>query len=163
MALNRNEIENFLYREARLMDEHQYDEWEALWTDDAIYWVPCGGEDTDPTKDVSIIYDDRARIAGRLVRLKSGAAWAQDPQSRLRRVVSNIEAYEEDDGTITVYSNFVLAEVRRRSVDSWQDMWVGRTTPQTPPRGRHSQDVLQEGRPRQQRHRTAQPLDTCVR
>ena len=128
MALDRNEIENFLYREARLMDEHQYDEWEALWTDDAIYWVPCGGEDTDPTKDVSIIYDDRARIAGRLVRLKSGAAWAQDPQSRLRRVVSNIEAYEEDDGSVTVYSNFALAEVRRRSVDTWQEMWVGRTT-----------------------------------
>ena len=43
-------------------------------------------------------------------------------------MVSNIEAYEEDDSTITVYSNFVLAEVRRRSVDTWQEMWVGRST-----------------------------------
>ena len=128
MAIDRNEIENFLYREARLMDEHQYEEWEALWTDDAIYWVPCGGEDTDPNRDVSIIYDDRPRLAARMGRLKSGAAWAQDPKSRLRRVVSNVEIYEEADGDITVYSNFILCEVRMRSVDSWQDMWAGRTT-----------------------------------
>ena len=38
------EVEQFVYREARLQDEHEYDEWEALWTDDAIYWVPANGD-----------------------------------------------------------------------------------------------------------------------
>ena len=50
-----SDIEKFLFREARLMDEHRYDEWLALWTGDAVYWVPCGHEDTDPLRQVSII------------------------------------------------------------------------------------------------------------
>jgi hypothetical protein len=46
--LDLRQIEQFLYREARYADEHDYDAWEALWTDDAIYWVPAGGDLTDP-------------------------------------------------------------------------------------------------------------------
>ena len=41
------EVSQFIYREARLQDEHAYDEWEALWTDDAIYWVPANGADIE--------------------------------------------------------------------------------------------------------------------
>jgi len=40
MSLDRHRVEAFLYREARLMDEHAYDEWLSLWTADALYWVP---------------------------------------------------------------------------------------------------------------------------
>ena len=42
------EVEQFLYREARYADEHAYDDWEALWTDDGVYWVPFGSDDADP-------------------------------------------------------------------------------------------------------------------
>ena len=38
-------VEQFIFREARLQDEHAYEEWEALWTDDGVYWVPYGGDD----------------------------------------------------------------------------------------------------------------------
>jgi 3-phenylpropionate/cinnamic acid dioxygenase small subunit len=38
--MEHRQIVDFIYREARLMDEHRYDEWLALWTDDAVYWVP---------------------------------------------------------------------------------------------------------------------------
>src|SRR5690348_16543912 len=38
----------FLYKEARFQDEHQYEAWEALWTDDGVYWVPANGADIDP-------------------------------------------------------------------------------------------------------------------
>src|SRR2546428_13930155 len=85
MAADRHQIENFLYREARLMDEHAYDEWLALWTDDALYWVPCNRDDSDPMREVSIIYDNRARLEERIIRLKSGAIYAQEPKWRLRR------------------------------------------------------------------------------
>jgi 3-phenylpropionate/cinnamic acid dioxygenase small subunit len=47
----------FIYREARFQDEHQYEAWEALWTDDGVYWVPANGADIDPEKEMSIIYD----------------------------------------------------------------------------------------------------------
>lgn len=123
MPVDRHQIENFLYREARLMDEHAYDEWLALWAEDVLYWVPCNEDDIDPQRHVSIIYDNRARLEDRIDRLKSGAAYAQDPKSRLRRVVSNIEVEEGENGEVTVYSNFNLTELRR----SKQDTFAGRT------------------------------------
>ena len=48
VALTRTEVEDFLYREARLADENDYDGWEALWTDDAVYWVPADSAEIDP-------------------------------------------------------------------------------------------------------------------
>jgi 3-phenylpropionate/cinnamic acid dioxygenase small subunit len=113
-APNPREIEAFLYKEARLADENRYDEWSALWTDDALYWIPANADDYDPHQHISIIYDDRERLQDRVDRLKSGAAWAQEPRSRIRRVVSNIEIEPPaDNGEITVSSNFVLGDLRR--------------------------------------------------
>jgi benzoate/toluate 1,2-dioxygenase subunit beta len=123
MAVDRHKLENFLYREARLMDEHAYDEWLALWDKDALYWVPCGRDDLDPAREVSLIYDDRTRLETRIMRLKSGVAHAQEPKSRMRRVVSNIEAEEGENGEVVTHSNFVLAELRRGK----QDTFAGRT------------------------------------
>ena len=113
-ALDRQAIEEFLYREARLADESRYDEWAALWTDDAIYWVPANIDDYDPHHHLSIIYDDRERLQDRIDRLKSGAAFAQLPVSRMRRLISNLEIGPVlDNGDIEVRSNFVLGEFRR--------------------------------------------------
>jgi benzoate/toluate 1,2-dioxygenase subunit beta len=120
MGIDRGDVERFLYQEARLMDEHRYDEWESLWTDDALYWVPCNADDIDPTRHVSIIYDDRRRIGHRIARLKTGEACAQDPPSRLRRLISNIEIGEAEHGEVEVRSNFIVIEVRQD-----QRMWAG--------------------------------------
>jgi len=117
MPTDRRQVENFLYREARLMDGHAYDEWLALWTDDALYWVPSNDDDFDPERHVSIVYENRAGLEDRVARLKSGAAYAQDPKSRLSRVVSNVEVEEGDNGELTVYSTFNLTALRRRRMD----------------------------------------------
>lgn len=107
-------IEQFLYREARFADENRYDDWADLWTDDAIYWIPANIDDYDPHTHISIIYDTRERLQDRIDRLKSGDAWAQEPKSRLRRLISNIETNKiTEKGDFEVYSNFVLGELRR--------------------------------------------------
>ncbi len=125
-------IENFLYREARLMDENAYQEWLALWADNNIrYWVPSNADEADPGEQVSIIYDDRKRLEARIKRLASGYAFAQEPKSRMRRVVSNIEIEEAPDGTVTTWSNFALGEFRRGK----QDVFVGRTIHKLRPEG----------------------------
>jgi len=131
MPVDRQQIENFLYREARLMDEHAYDECLSLWTEDALYWVPCNDDDIEPQRHMSIIYDSRARLEDRIERMKSGAAYAQDPKSRLRRMVSNVEVEEGDNGEVTVYSNFNLTELRRGR----QDTFAGRTIYKLRPQG----------------------------
>ena len=110
------EIEQFIYREARYADEHDYDAWEALWTDDALYWVPAGGELAEPETRMSVIHDNRNRIATRLNQLRTGRRYAQTPPSSLRRVISNIEVLGHDGREMTVAANFVLAESRERGV-----------------------------------------------
>jgi 3-phenylpropionate/cinnamic acid dioxygenase small subunit len=115
------EVEQFLYREARYADDHNYDAWEALWTDDAIYWVPAGGDDIDPTTQVSIIFDNRARLATRIKQLHTGKRHAAEPRSRVRRVVSNVELLGEDTetGQVLVGANFLLVESRDRGTQLW--------------------------------------------
>lgn len=123
MPVDHREVENFIYREARLMDENAYDEWLALWAKDALYWVPSNTDDADPALQAGLIYDDRKRLEARIARLKSGNAHAQDPKSRMRRVVSNLEIEENRNGEIIAHSNFVLGEIRRGK----QDVFIGRT------------------------------------
>lgn len=115
------EIARFLAREARLMDEGRYDEWLALWADDGLYWVPCNHDDVDPTREVSLIYDDRLRLGERVERLKSGSVLAQEPKPRMRRVVSNIEIEAGEGGETLVHSNFVLGIAR----PTGQQLWLG--------------------------------------
>jgi benzoate/toluate 1,2-dioxygenase subunit beta len=117
-------VQAFLHNEARLADEHQYAEWEALWTDDAVYWVPAGGANTDPDKTVSYIYDNRNRIRTRIGLLLTGERFAQTPVSGLARVVSNIEVDgTEPNGDLLVSCAFVLIEYRRGHL-----IWAGRNT-----------------------------------
>ena len=117
------QIESFLYREALLMDEHQFDAWLALWNNPARYWVPCNKDDIDPARQVSIIYDDHARLVQRVERLKSGSVQAMDPKPRMRRVISNIEVEPGDGANLTVRSNFILCLTRAHT----QQLWCGRS------------------------------------
>ncbi|MGA2412272.1 MAG: aromatic-ring-hydroxylating dioxygenase subunit beta [Candidatus Binataceae bacterium] len=117
----RERIEAFLYYEAKLIDEHQYEAWLSLWTEDGLYWVPCNSDDADPARQAMIIYDNRARLGDRIIRLTGGAAWSQQPRSRTRRLISNVEIGERDGG-YAVESNFIIAEIRR----SKQDFFAGR-------------------------------------
>ena len=117
-------VERFLYREARLADEHRYDDWEALWTDDALYWVPAGSDDADPTTRMSVVYDNRNRISTRIKQFNTGRRHSQNPASRLRRVVSNVELLDAGGPDVTVEANFVLVESRERGTQ----LWAGRYT-----------------------------------
>jgi len=115
-----HEVCQFLYREARLQDRHEYDAWEALWTDDAVYWAPANGDDTvDPEREMSIIYDNRSRIALRVRQLRTGGRWTQEPKSRLCRVISNVEVRLRDDGELDVASNAVIYEASPRGEVIW--------------------------------------------
>jgi 3-phenylpropionate/cinnamic acid dioxygenase small subunit len=125
---DRWEVEQFLYREARYADESDYDAWEALWTEDALYWVPVAATN-DPSSTMSVIYDNRSRIATRLKQVRTGKRYAQAPPSNLRRLLSNIEflggRVNPDGGTdLEVGANFLVLESRARG----NHLWGGRTT-----------------------------------
>ena len=126
---DRYDVEQFIYREARHADENDYDAWEALWTDDALYWVPADSGGSDPQRTMSIIYDNRGRISTRLKQVRTGRRYAQAPPSHLRRLISNIEflgSRENPDGGVDleVGANFIVLEARPRG----NHTWGGRTT-----------------------------------
>jgi len=114
-----HDVEQFLFREARLADEHRYEEWESLWTDDAIYWVPANGENIDPETEMSIVYDNRSRIGLRVRQLLSGKRYTQDPRSSLRRIVGNIELLGREGDDIRVGANVIVFESSQRGEIVW--------------------------------------------
>ena len=114
-----NEIEQFLYREARLADEGMYDEWESLWTDDGVYWIPANGDNIDPATQMSILFDNRSRIALRVRQLKHDKRHSQNPRSRLRRLLANIELLDDGEEEVDVGANFIVYESRDRGTTIW--------------------------------------------
>jgi benzoate/toluate 1,2-dioxygenase subunit beta len=101
-------IEKLLYLEARLLDEGRFEEWLALFTSDAVYWIPAGRPNIDPNEHVSIVYDTRREMERRVARLESGFAYAEDPPSRTHRLVSNIEIDPPADGHTGVIACTVM-------------------------------------------------------
>ena len=85
--------------------------------------MPAGDPDADPTTSMSVIFDNRARIATRIRHLQTGKRYSQAPASRLRRLVSNVELLGEADGDVLVGANFLVFESRDRG----PTLWAGRS------------------------------------
>jgi 3-phenylpropionate/cinnamic acid dioxygenase small subunit len=114
----------FLYLEAELLDDRRFDEWLALYAEDAVYWLPQGPE-ADPRHDVQLMLDDRRRLAERVLRLRSGHAYSQDPPSRTAHLVGNVRVVAEDgEGVLTVASVQLVTEMRKNR----QSMYTARMT-----------------------------------
>jgi 3-phenylpropionate/cinnamic acid dioxygenase small subunit len=137
------EIEQFLYREARLLDERRFHEWLELLTEDVHYWMgsrsnryprtskaiaildPDRYVEDDLTKadELAILDENKASLTGRVARLDTGMAWAEDPPSRSRHLITNIEVEPGDTAAeVKVYSNFM---VYRSRAETEQDFYVG--------------------------------------
>lgn len=121
-----HEVEQFLYREARLLDERRFHEWLDLLTDDVYYWVPVretnqqrpDGFHEEGELAVSYMNDNKDFLTMRIKRLDTGQAHAETPPSRTRHLITNVEI--ETDGAsdeITVHSNFMLFQSRRERSD----------------------------------------------
>jgi 3-phenylpropionate/cinnamic acid dioxygenase small subunit len=137
------DVEQFLYREARLLDDRRFHEWLELFTEDVRYWMagrrnrypksskaiamldPDRYAQEDLTEDIelAILDEDKQTLKARVARLDTGMAWAEDPPSRTRHFLGNIEVEPADsEAELKVYSNFIV--YRSRS-ESEQDFYVG--------------------------------------
>jgi len=110
----RAEVEDFLYREAALLDEWRLDEWLELLTPDATYEVPPNDSpEGDSRSTLFILADDIVRIRERVKRLMSPNCHAEYPHSRTRRMISNVRILEAEGDCVTVAANFVCYRFRR--------------------------------------------------
>ena len=112
--VTRQQVEDFLYAEAALLDAWKLDEWLGLLTDDAVYRVPSNDKPaSDPKDTLFTIADDIHRIRARVTRLKNTSAHAEFPRSRTRRMISNLRILEQDAQTVRVEANFIVHRFRR--------------------------------------------------
>ena len=137
------EVEQFLYREARLLDARRFDDWLELLTEDIKYWMPLRSNrypahskaisildgsryeegELSREDELAIMDEDKDSLTRRIRRLDSGMAWAEDPPSRTRHFVSNIEVEPGSRETeLKVYSNFVMYRTRG---ETEEDFYVG--------------------------------------
>jgi biphenyl 2,3-dioxygenase beta subunit len=138
-----HQVEKFLYRESRLLDERRFREWLELFTDDIHYFMagrsnhypksskgfklldPDRYVDSDlPGEDELALLDETsATLHGRVARLETGMAWSEDPPSRTRHLITNIEVEPGDsESQLKVYSNFL---VYRNRAETEQDFYIG--------------------------------------
>ncbi len=110
-------LEQFLFREARLLDEQRWDEWAALFTEDGTYWVPATHGQPDPLHHVSLMYEDALLRAIRIKRYSHPNAPSLQPPPRSVHVISNVmlDSHDPETGACTVNSRLVMVEYRRDS------------------------------------------------
>ena len=119
-TITRADIEDFLYEEAALLDTWQLREWLALLTEDATYEVPSTDiPDGNPHDSLFIIADNAYRIRMRVDQLLGKSAWAENPPSRTRRMISNVRIRQIEGDTLDVSANFVVYRMRSGHMDTY--------------------------------------------
>jgi len=111
-------VDEFLYHEARLLDEGRLEDWLALFTEDATYWLPLEHGQTDPIETSSLIYDDRTLLELRVKQARHPRAHARLPLARTVHQVGNISIADEKD-LLKVKSSLVLIEFRSEKQRIW--------------------------------------------
>jgi 3-phenylpropionate/cinnamic acid dioxygenase small subunit len=104
--------EEFLYHEARLLDTQRYEEWLALFSEDATYWLPLEHGQKDPLETSSIIHDDRTLLALRVKQLRHPRAHARVPLARTVHQVGNVTVANGSAGEVKVASTLTVVEFR---------------------------------------------------
>lgn len=119
----RADYEDFLYREAELLDQWRLEEWYALFTPDSTYEVPTMGKARDATPDSTLFYvaDDYARLRHRVDRLLKATAHAEWPRSTHVRIVGNVRVEGADEKGTQVACSFVTY----RSKNNFTDTYIG--------------------------------------
>ncbi len=114
-APSQHELEQFIYTEARLIDEKRWDEWSALFTEDGEYWVPATPGQPDPHHHVSLIYETALLRSVRLRRYRHPNAMSLQPVPRSVHLMSNVmlDHWDAAAQTCIVNSRFIMLEFRR--------------------------------------------------
>jgi len=123
--VNRCEIEEFLYREAHLLDERRFDEWLDIFTEDVQYVMPLREyvQGDAPPAGHPIIKDDKIMLRGRVLKDATGVSHVETPHSMTCHLISNVFFDTLPTGELHVFSNFVVRQARKLRDEAW---WVGR-------------------------------------
>lgn len=108
------QLVDFVYAEARLLDEQRFDDWLSLFTDDAHYWMPLAPGQQDPRLHTSLLYEDKLLLRVRVERLAGTRTFSQQPRSRSHHLLQqpSVEQSDRDAGRYTLRTAFHYVETR---------------------------------------------------
>jgi p-cumate 2,3-dioxygenase beta subunit len=129
VTATRQEVEEFLYREATLLDEWRLDAWLELFTEDARYVVPSTDlPHADPASTLSLIDDDMVRLRGRVARLNGRHAYREFPWSRTRRLITNVQITGQEGDDLLVTAAFIVYRFRNEQAHPFVGRYLYRLT-----------------------------------
>lgn len=110
------ELMPFYIRETWLLDERKLEEWLDLFTEDVLYFMPRRKNvprrelhrELTPLGDLAILEEDKRYLRMRVARLDSGMAWAEDPPSRTRHLIGNLEVERLARGEVQAKTAFLV-------------------------------------------------------
>lgn len=110
-------LEDFYIREAEILDERRWEEWLEFFADDIEYTAPIRVNRKSPASDISEAlghFDDtKGSLTLRVKRLRTDVAWAEDPPSLTRRLITNVRVMAvEESGELAIRTNFLLFRSR---------------------------------------------------
>ena len=137
LLLLKQDVENFLYHEANVLDERQYDDWLEMLTADVRYWVPMRRnvkfgelerEFTREGQDINWFDEGKETLTQRVRQIQTGVHWAEEPLSRLAHLVTNVEIFDvrPDPSTAQEVSARCRFIIYRNRVETETDILVGR-------------------------------------
>lgn len=108
-------VREFVYHEARLIDEKRFTEWYDLFTDDARYWIPLTRGQPDGDNHTSLMFEDKLLLKVRIERLKNPRSFSQQQPSYCQHVIErpSVESVDATAGFWVTRSPFVYFEVQR--------------------------------------------------
>lgn len=110
-------VQQFLFLEARLLDERRFDEWLALWTPEGMYWIPREHGQASPYDHISLAWEDAMLREVRVTRLQHARNWSQVPPTRTARLLGNVMVDGQTaSGELVVRAGFQLSEWRSQDV-----------------------------------------------
>ncbi|BAO63300.1 toluene 1.2-dioxygenase beta subunit [Pseudomonas protegens Cab57] len=124
MTISYDAVRDFLYREARYLDDKDWDSWLELYASDATFWMPSWDDSDqlteDPQREISLIwYGNRSGLEDRVFRIKTERSSASIPDTRTSHNLSNIELLEHGDGICKLRFNWHTLSFRYKTVDSY--------------------------------------------
>ncbi len=112
MSVSNDQIIDFIYAEARMLDEQRFDEWLALWLEDGHYWMPLDYQQTDPHLVTSLMYEDIFMLRLRIQRLTGARTFSQKPKSRCSHVIQRPFIDDINGDSITTNTAMHYVETR---------------------------------------------------
>ena len=109
-----NDIIDFIYAEARMLDEGSYSDWLDLWLPDGHYWMPLDYKQTDPINETSLLWEDSFMLRLRVERLNGARTFSQKPKSRCHHVIQRpfVDIFDLENGEFQTNTSMHYVETR---------------------------------------------------